>query len=266
MLDVPDGAKLKLRMSDGSVIALGASTRMTVQAYAVDNNGDKRDVRLQVGSGLIRAVVSKVSQPSSFEVATAMQQRPLISPARWFVEVDPSVTRVSVLEGTVAVVSLTQTATVTAATRSPAANVVLVPSRSVSTIAAKKQPTPPTKATQADFNRLIEQSTVPIGWCQCIADATTLHAACKTGFDECKGYCSNKVLSFIPTQRIAAPNVHGEGVALRRTASRTDYPIAQRTLPTSNKAQHLKRPKPGKTAIRRRGRSSGAAMGVRLGA
>src|SRR5579864_3084666 len=33
VLEIPFGAKLKLRMSDGSVVALASGTRMTIQAY-----------------------------------------------------------------------------------------------------------------------------------------------------------------------------------------------------------------------------------------
>ena len=33
VIDVPEGAKLKLRMADGSVLALASGTHMTIQSY-----------------------------------------------------------------------------------------------------------------------------------------------------------------------------------------------------------------------------------------
>src|SRR5205085_3255580 len=40
-VDVPAAGKLKLRMTDGSVIAVGAGSRVTVSAYATDAGGKR---------------------------------------------------------------------------------------------------------------------------------------------------------------------------------------------------------------------------------
>jgi hypothetical protein len=57
-LDVAAGAKLKLRMSDGSVIAVASGTRLAIAEYRLGNGGESRDARLSLGEGLLRAVVS----------------------------------------------------------------------------------------------------------------------------------------------------------------------------------------------------------------
>ena len=70
-LVVGEGAKLQLRMVDGSVVTAAAGTRMTVGAFAVDAGSGMRDAQFSLWRGLLHAVVAKVSQPSRFEVDTA---------------------------------------------------------------------------------------------------------------------------------------------------------------------------------------------------
>src|SRR5215470_1170277 len=60
LLEIGDGAKLKLRMNDGSVLSLAAGTKMTIQDYTVDPGGERREAKLNLDSGLLRAVVSSV--------------------------------------------------------------------------------------------------------------------------------------------------------------------------------------------------------------
>src|SRR6202035_1223755 len=66
--ELPAGARLKLRMGDGSVISLTSGSRMTIHTFGIDAGGQKRDAKLILTNGLLRAVVSPVSQPSIFEV------------------------------------------------------------------------------------------------------------------------------------------------------------------------------------------------------
>ena len=56
-VEVAAGAKLKLRMNDGSVIALAAGGRLTIADYRVGDGGQSRDATLSLGEGLLRAVV-----------------------------------------------------------------------------------------------------------------------------------------------------------------------------------------------------------------
>jgi len=96
-IEVPAGAKLKLRMADGSVISAAAETRLTIEAYA---DGAERDARLTLGAGLLRAAVPPVAKPSRFEVRTATGVAAVRS-TDWFVEMQPAAMRVGVLVGTV---------------------------------------------------------------------------------------------------------------------------------------------------------------------
>ncbi len=70
-LDVAAGAKLKLRMNDGSVIAVASGSRVTIAEYRVGDDGESRDATLSLGEGLLRAVVSTLTGPPHFEVETA---------------------------------------------------------------------------------------------------------------------------------------------------------------------------------------------------
>src|SRR6185437_1446516 len=100
VIDVPEGAKLKMRMADGSVLALGSGTHMTIRSYTVSTNGQQRDAKLGLDTGLLHAVVSTMIQPSNFEVDTATG----VAAARstdWFVEDSPDRMAVGVLDGEV---------------------------------------------------------------------------------------------------------------------------------------------------------------------
>src|SRR5260370_40422897 len=45
-VDGPADGKLKLRMTDGSVVSVAAGTRMTISAYATDASGQRQDGKL----------------------------------------------------------------------------------------------------------------------------------------------------------------------------------------------------------------------------
>jgi len=98
-----EGAKLKLQMVDGSVIAAGANSRITIQSYGKDQAG-KRDVSLGLASGLLRAVVAPAEQPSKFEISTATGVAAVRS-TDWFIESKADTTKVGVLHGTVSLTS-----------------------------------------------------------------------------------------------------------------------------------------------------------------
>src|SRR5690348_1514170 len=55
-LEVTTGAKLKLLMNDGSVIAVASGSRLIITDYRVGDGGESRDARLSLGEGLLRAV------------------------------------------------------------------------------------------------------------------------------------------------------------------------------------------------------------------
>src|SRR5258708_7004516 len=52
-IEVAEGARLKLRMKDGSVVSAAAGTRVTIEAY--DSDAQHRDAKLSLAAGRPRA-------------------------------------------------------------------------------------------------------------------------------------------------------------------------------------------------------------------
>jgi hypothetical protein len=100
-VEVAADGKLKLRMSDGSIISLAAGTKMTIATYQTDASGQRQSVQLSLAQGLIRSVVAQVDHPSAFEVSTAVGTAGVRS-TDWFIDVRPGSAQVGVLSGNVA--------------------------------------------------------------------------------------------------------------------------------------------------------------------
>jgi hypothetical protein len=144
-VSVPLGAKIKLQMIDGSVIAAGSGSTLTIQGYDVDKTSGQRDAVMALAGGLLRSVVAKATQPSTFEVTTATGVAAVRS-TDWFVEATPTNTRVGVLKG---VVILTSGATKRA---------MRIPARWGSHVLAGKDPVPARKWTAAEFADVIRRT------------------------------------------------------------------------------------------------------------
>ncbi|MFI4948230.1 MAG: FecR domain-containing protein [Alphaproteobacteria bacterium] len=148
-VDVPAGAKLKLRMNDGSIISVAASSQLTIASYTIDADGKRHDVELSLGQGLMRAVVAPIDRPARFEVNTALAAAAVRS-TDWFIEAQPGVATVAVLVGGVGLTSKATNAS------------VLVPARSGSSVEAGHDPTAPHVLRQAEFNALIARTEPPV--------------------------------------------------------------------------------------------------------
>ena len=99
-LDVPTGGNLKLQMTDRSVISVAPDSSMTVVGYSID--APSRNVRLSLTRGALRAQVSSIRDPSTFEVATASGTAAVASAsADWFIKAQPDAAQVAVLVGTI---------------------------------------------------------------------------------------------------------------------------------------------------------------------
>jgi hypothetical protein len=146
-VDVPQGAKLKLRMADGSIIAAASGTHLTIDRFAL-GGADKRDAKFELASGLLRAVVAKVGEPQKFEVATATGVAAVRS-TDWFIEAKPGSAQVGVLQGEVAFSSVATSKTVE------------IPARWGSRIEAGKDPVPPRVWTAAEFDADIARTNLP---------------------------------------------------------------------------------------------------------
>ena len=147
-VEVPAGGKLKLRMTDGSVVSVAEGSRVTVSAYAVNAAGQRENAHLSLGQGLVRAVVAPVERPASFEVETAVGTAAVRS-TDWFVEASGGSMQVGVLTGSVDMVSR--------ATRRG----VLIPARWGGRLEAGRDPVPPRVWSQAEFDAVIFRTDVP---------------------------------------------------------------------------------------------------------
>jgi len=146
-VDVPEGSKLKLRMSDGTIISVASGTKLTIAAYKLDSAAGRRDAKLALASGLLRAVVSPFGQASHFEVDTATGVAAVRS-TDWFIEALATSTQVGVLSGSVSLTSL--------ATKSE----VSIPARWGARIEAGRAPVPPRVWTQAEFDKVIARTSL----------------------------------------------------------------------------------------------------------
>jgi hypothetical protein len=145
---VPADGKLKLRMSDGSVISLAAGTRMTVAAYQTDSAGQRQNAQLSLPEGLIRAVVAPVDHPTIFEVSTAVGTAAVRS-TDWFIESKPGSAQVGVLSGSVVLRS--------GATRRE----VTIPARWGARLEAGRDPVEPRAWAPQEFQAVIARTDVP---------------------------------------------------------------------------------------------------------
>jgi hypothetical protein len=146
-IDVPADGKLKLRLSDGSVVSVAAGTRMTIAAVGVDSAGQRQNVHLSLTQGLLRAVVAPVDRPASFEVDTAVGTAAVRS-TDWFVEGSATAMQVGVLSGSV---DMTSAATKHRET---------IPARWGARLEAGRDPVPPRVWSSAEFDAVIARTDV----------------------------------------------------------------------------------------------------------
>jgi FecR protein len=106
-IDVPSGAKLKLRMADQSVISFASGTRLAVANY--DIGPTSRHVKLIMPRGLLRLTIPEIAGESSFEVSTEAGSAAMRSASgNWFIDFESGVAQLATLSGNV---TLTGTAT-----------------------------------------------------------------------------------------------------------------------------------------------------------
>jgi hypothetical protein len=146
-LDVTAGAKLKLRMSDGSVIAVASGTRVTIAEYRVGDGGQSREATLSLGQGLLRAIVSTIRGAPHFEVDTATGVAAVRS-TDWFIEARPGSMQVGVLDGRVGLKS--------AATGQE----IVIPARWGARVESGRDPVPARVWTEAEFADFIGRTNL----------------------------------------------------------------------------------------------------------
>src|SRR5437763_14030006 len=142
---VPAGAKLKLRMNDGSILALAPDTSLSIDYYMLDTSGRRQSAGVSLGQGLLRAVTAPAGQPASFEVNTAVGTSGARS-TDWFVEAAPGYAQVAVLSGSVSLNSRTT------------GRAVVIPRGAGSRVDAGRDPTPPRPVSPAEFAALMART------------------------------------------------------------------------------------------------------------
>ena len=147
LVEVPEGAKIRFRMTDGSIVTAASGTRMNIAAYKVDG-AMSRDAQFSLVSGLLRAVVGAMSQPSRFEVQTATGVAGVRS-TDWFIRANAGSTQVGVLKG---IVSLTRPST---------GRGVDIPARWGARVEAGKDPVLPRVWDKAEFQDFIDRTDIP---------------------------------------------------------------------------------------------------------
>lgn len=141
-IDVAADAKLKLRMADGSIVAVGPGTHMTVTAYAVAATGQRQNAQISMPQGLLHAIVAPMQTPAKFEVDTAVGTAAVRS-TDWLIEATPDNQQVSVLRGSVVVTS--------AATH----HSVIVPANEMTRLARGHDPLRPRVLSRNAFERMV---------------------------------------------------------------------------------------------------------------
>ncbi|HTW50773.1 MAG TPA: FecR family protein [Stellaceae bacterium] len=147
-VDVPAGGKLKLRMSDGTILSLASGTHVTLATYQSDAAGHRQNVQLALGQGLLRAVVAPVEHPAMFEVSTAVGTAAVRS-TDWFIEAKPGTAQVGVLSGSV---ELSSAAT---------GRAVTIPARWGARVEAGRDPVEARVWAPQEFQAVISRTDVP---------------------------------------------------------------------------------------------------------
>lgn len=102
-LNTPPGCGARLKFTDGSTLAIGENTVLTVHTYA--QQGPKRTAIFEMLSGILRAVVTRASDDSAFAVRTPLAVASVRS-TDWMFAAKPDMSQVFVGEGAVAVRSI----------------------------------------------------------------------------------------------------------------------------------------------------------------
>jgi hypothetical protein len=147
-IEVPADGKLKLRMSDGSIVSIASGTRMTVAAYQIDAAGQRQNAQLSLAQGLLRAVVAPVNRPSNFEVSTAVGTAAVRS-TDWFLEAKPGSAQVGVLSGSVVLSS------------GATGHSVTIPARWGARLETGLDPVPARTWSPQEFQAVISRTDVP---------------------------------------------------------------------------------------------------------
>lgn len=144
------GARVRLRLEDGSILQLGESTECYLDWVLFAPVLEMRDILIEVPLGIIRSIVEAVVPRSSVRLTTDTA----IASVRgtdWIVEAGPAITAIVALEGTVAVRNVAPGVT---------GEVTLGPGEGTS-VAAGEPPNPPSVWGDERRQSFIDRTAVP---------------------------------------------------------------------------------------------------------
>jgi hypothetical protein len=164
-VDAPTASsKLKLEMTDGSVISVAPASRLIIARCNIvpvtshvcrpaGGTGSRpverpaaRDVKLSLSLGLLRAVVSPAGGPSTFQITTPAVGNASARSTDFFMEAKSDAVQIGVYEGTV---DLTSAVT---------GRSVAIPTRWGGRLEAGRDPMSPRKWAQAEFDNFISRT------------------------------------------------------------------------------------------------------------
>jgi hypothetical protein len=143
---VPADGRLKLRMSDRTVISLASDTRMTISDYQANSGGQRESAQLTVTQGMARLAVAPADRP--LQVATPVGTATART-ADLFIEARTGSAQCGVLTGSV---SLTSAAT---------GHSVTIPARRGARLEAGRDPVPARTWAPQEFQTAISRTDVP---------------------------------------------------------------------------------------------------------
>ena len=159
---VSAGAKLKLRMNDGSILSLASDTTLRIDTYVLNSYGQRQSAGVSLSGGLLRTITAPGGPPGVFEVNTAIGASGARS-TDWFAAVlttspPPGSRLAGAAPGTAYVVVLSGTVELTSRATGRA---VLIPPRYGSRLDAGQDPRAPVLHTQAELDRLVARTELP---------------------------------------------------------------------------------------------------------
>ena len=101
MIKTGPGARLRLRFVDGSILALGENTKLSIDLFAVDATNKSRTVVLTVLAGIVNAAAAKSGENKfDYQIKTASGYS-AVRGTKWIVGFQQTLMTVYVLNGTV---------------------------------------------------------------------------------------------------------------------------------------------------------------------
>jgi hypothetical protein len=146
-IDVPAGARLQMRMRDGTTLAVASETHMTITECETDAAGQRQDTKISLAQGLVRATVAPAGPQSVFQVASASGTA-AANGADCFIEAKPDGMQVGVLAGSAVMASV------------GSARAETIPARWGARVEAGRDPVPPRVWSPAEFAAVTARTNV----------------------------------------------------------------------------------------------------------